>query len=372
MKLTLFFILISFYVNGQNSYSISVKMKNAEGKKIFLKDTWSSNDPRVKANVYDSGYFVNGLVHFNGNFKDYKYYSLSFDSDKSFLPFIVDTGKITIVGDAGKIFLSEVYNSFQNTLEKKYSVVVDSMFLVREQLQDSLLANESLKNLSAVSFFQKKLNFVDSSFAEYIFTIANQTPDSYYIFNFVKSLYNLTKITKQISKKTFLSFSSNIQNSEEGKYLHYLLFDFNQSDLIGKKFEKVFLNNTNNKKEMIRFEEGKITLIDYWASWCNPCIATFPELKRLFSLHAKDSFNIVSISLDSEFSAWKKALHKFALPWKNYLSPGGFESLQAKKFGITYIPFTLLLDKNGVIIKISPSISEIEKYINENAVNKHE
>ena len=365
-------MLISFFANGQNSYSISVKMKNAEGKKIFLKDTWATNDPRVKANVYDSGYFVNGLVIFNGNFEDYKYYNLSFQSYKSFFPFIMDTGRVMIVGDASKIYQSEVHNSIQNALEKKCSVVVDSFFFIREQFQDSLLTNERLNNLRGTSFFSEKINFIDSSLAQYIFTIANQTPNSYYVFNFVKSYFNLTKTTKQISKKIFYSFSSKLQNSEEGKYLHYLLFDFNQADLIGKKFGKVILNNHKNVREKIKLEEGKITLIDFWASWCMPCIATFPELKRLFSLHSKDSFNIVSISLDSKFNSWKNSLQKYALPWKNYLSLGGFESLQAKKYGIASIPFTLLLDKNGVIIKISPSISEVEKYIKDNALKLHE
>ncbi|MDD2794059.1 MAG: TlpA disulfide reductase family protein [Sediminibacterium sp.] len=345
---------------------------SAEGKKIYLKDTWSPNDPRVKASVYDSGYFVNGLVHFNGNFEDYKYYSLSFDSDKYFFPFIIDTGKIMIVGDASAVYQSEVYNSFQNALEEKYRVVVDSFFSVREQLQDSLMANENLKNLSAVSFFSNKINCIDSSLAEYIFTVAIQTPNCYYVFKLVKDFFNLTKVTKQISKKTFFSFSSSMQNSEEGAYLHYLLFDFDQSNLIGRKFEKIILTNVKNIKEMIKLEEGKITLIDYWASWCGPCIATFPELKRLFLSYSKNSFSIVSISLDSGFSVWKKSLQKYVLPWKNYLSLGGFESAQVKKYGIAAIPFTLLLDKNGVIMKISPSISEIEKYINENALNPHE
>ncbi|MFZ2784653.1 MAG: TlpA disulfide reductase family protein [Sediminibacterium sp.] len=123
---------------------------------------------------------------------------------------------------------------------------------------------------------------------------------------------------------------------------------------------------------MIKLEEGKIALIDYWASWCGPCITTFPELKRLFSSYSKNSFSIVSISLDTEFSVWKKSLQKYVLPWKNYLSLGGFESAQGKKYRITSILFTLLLDKNRVVIKISPSIAEIEKYIHENSFNLHE
>ena len=93
----------------------------------------------------------------------------------------------------------------------------------------------------------------------------------------------------------------------------------------------------------IKDYEGKVTLVDFWGTWCGPCVAAFPKLKNLKAAFKGFDFEIVGIALDDE-PTLKAFLKKTELPWKNVVDAEGDIS---KDFGISAFPTTLLLDKKG-------------------------
>jgi thiol-disulfide isomerase/thioredoxin len=98
-------------------------------------------------------------------------------------------------------------------------------------------------------------------------------------------------------------------------------------------------------------QEKELVLVDFWASWCGPCIATFPELKRMHAAYNDDGFEIVAISIDSTDEDWITASEEHEIPWINLGEIQGWAGPTAAAYGVQFIPKGYLLDSEGCIIK---------------------
>ena len=101
------------------------------------------------------------------------------------------------------------------------------------------------------------------------------------------------------------------------------------------------------KTTMYKLLDSGPILIDFWATWCGPCVAELPNVKRAYDkLHSK-GFEIVGISLDSKESALRRFVKKEEMPWPQYFDGKGWNNSISKKHGIRSIPAMWLVDKEG-------------------------
>jgi thiol-disulfide isomerase/thioredoxin len=96
--------------------------------------------------------------------------------------------------------------------------------------------------------------------------------------------------------------------------------------------------------------KNKITLLDFWASWCVPCRSAIPKLKNVYAKYKKNGFEIVSISTDNSKDAWQKALIKEKMQWLNLLDNTDKNIRLSNALGIVSLPFYILLNNDGKII----------------------
>ena len=96
---------------------------------------------------------------------------------------------------------------------------------------------------------------------------------------------------------------------------------------------------------------GKITLVDFWASWCGPCRRENPNVVKLYQKYKDKGFAILGVSLDREKSRWVQAIEKDGLNWSHVSDLKGWKNQIAGLYGVTSIPHTVLLDREGRIIQ---------------------
>ena len=113
--------------------------------------------------------------------------------------------------------------------------------------------------------------------------------------------------------------------------------DFDEKDLDGKP-----LSIANYK--------GHVVLIDFWATWCGPCVAELPNVIKAYEKYHGKGFEIISISLDKDKEKLTSYIKEHKMTWQQYFDGLGWQNKLAVKYGINSIPATFLLGKDGKII----------------------
>jgi peroxiredoxin len=115
--------------------------------------------------------------------------------------------------------------------------------------------------------------------------------------------------------------------------------DFSEKDLLG------------NPLSVSQYKD-KLVLVEFWATWCAPCVAELPNILKAYNKHHAEGFEVIGVSLD--FDQDKQKLKSFLkakeLPWVQYFDGKGWQNKLAVKYGIDQVPATFLLDRQGKII----------------------
>ena len=136
---------------------------------------------------------------------------------------------------------------------------------------------------------------------------------------------------------------------------------------LGMVYPDFEVNDTNNDTHS--FSEyvtpGKYTFIDFWASWCGPCRAAIPHVRKLYNQYA-GKMNIYSISCDNDEAAWRKAMDKEQMEWTQLHLNENQMGVVPQLYLLSAIPRLLLFDPEGRIVCSTNSPDEVDEYLAKN------
>lgn len=128
---------------------------------------------------------------------------------------------------------------------------------------------------------------------------------------------------------------------------------------VGNAILDVALPNVDDVVISTEAYRGKYTLVDFWASWCAPCRKKHPSYKDLYKKNAAQ-LEVFSISLDEAEAPWIKAMEEDQMDWTNVIDLTAFDGQTAKDYYIIGIPYSYLVDPDGIIVGSNLEADEIQ------------
>ena len=136
---------------------------------------------------------------------------------------------------------------------------------------------------------------------------------------------------------------------------------------VGKQFKDFEMADVDGNMHKISeyVAANKVTLIDFWASWCGPCRAEMPAVKAAYEAYNKKGFGIVGVSLDNNKAAWTAAIKNLGADWAHLSDLQGWNCAGAKLYGVNSIPATVLVAQDGTILARNIRGEEIQEKLAE-------
>ncbi|RPE13072.1 AhpC/TSA family protein [Chitinophaga lutea] len=127
---------------------------------------------------------------------------------------------------------------------------------------------------------------------------------------------------------------------------------------VGNMAPEFAVKDTSGNIFRLSDARGKYVLLDFWASWCGPCLEQVPVLKKFHELNKDRNLKIIGISLDTDSSRWLAAIRQHDLNWLHVSDLQGWKSATGKLYNVQAIPQNILIDPQGKIAAIDIDLSK--------------
>jgi len=155
---------------------------------------------------------------------------------------------------------------------------------------------------------------------------------------------------KEQTESLYNVLSDEVKNSSYGKDVKRYI-DLAVEPKIGDRYVDFTMEDAKGGKVSLSDYEGKVVLLEFWASWCGPCRQENPNLVKTYEKYHPKGFEVLGVSLDQFKSSWIDAIEKDVLPWKHVSDLNGWKNEVALIYGVSGIPDNFLIDAEGKIIK---------------------
>ena len=320
-------------------FKVDVSLANGNDKTIYLQKY--VDDAPV---IIDSAVIKNDLATLTAPLDDPQIlYALKVKGLRGSMPFFADNQDVTIVGDmhnpeAVAIMASETqseldaYNDQLNQLQTQvmehYQAMNKAIELNDSAMMDSLtqVGTSLLDNMNSYRDEYIKQH-ADSFLAHYILNESKQEYELPYLKELMSNFTNKSLYTKELND--YIAQKERLE--------------------VGQPFID-FTLQTNEGTELVLSQlipQNKLTLVDFWASWCGPCRHENPVVKAAYEQFHDKGFDVVGISVDQDEAAWLKALEEDQLPWTQVRDS---ENTASEDYMIYYIPTNFLFDQDGTMV----------------------
>ena len=322
-----------------NDFKVNVSLKNGNDQTVYLQK-YVDNTPVT----IDSAVIANEMATLTAP-KDNPQilYALKIKGKRGSMPFFADNKDVAFVGDMNnpqdvEIMASETQtelDAYNNQLEAFESQISELYAVMNEAFSnnDSIMM-DSLNKVGTALMEQQ-----DSFRDDYI----KAHPDSFvthYILDGVKQDYPLNELKDLVGSFT----TESIYKDDLNDYITKL-----ERLEVGQPFID-FTLMTKDNTELVLSEiiaQNKLTLVDFWASWCGPCRRENPFVKAAYEQFHELGFDVIGVSVDQDEAAWLQAVEEDQLPWTHVRDT---ENTVSEDYMIYYIPSNFLFDQDGNMV----------------------
>ena len=346
VSLLLSLLIISCSEIEPNSFIIKGNTDLIEGTSVYRVES----GPNGQAVTVDSTKVAESAFEFKGFVDQIDINFIFIKGVNGNVPVILEEGIIetkiykdslsssTIGGTNSNNDLAEYRISTKDFSEKLQSIVKE--INLANAVGDNLLVEDLTSEYRSI---EQELSLYEKGFM-------NSNPSSYIASLILERLLTTQKILQPEAAAIFNGFDQKIKESVSGKKVNTIVSKPINPTAIGAK--ALNFEGPNPEGEIFSLEslKGKVTIIDFWASWCRPCRIENPNLVRLYKRMHDKGLEIVGVSLDKSKVNWERAIEDDGLIWNHVSSLQYWKEPIAVLYGVRSIPEAFVLNEDGVIV----------------------
>ncbi|MDA8758178.1 AhpC/TSA family protein [Flavobacteriaceae bacterium] len=332
--------------SNDNEFKIKGSVDLKDGNMVYRVVADANQQPLI----IDSTAVVGGNFEMSGITESPEINFFSVQNVRGNFPFVVESGDIRISLYKDSLMSSKALGTVSNEAFMKYKtetkVFINSMNDIGKDLQQANMTRDSLLAVD----LQDQYKDVQDQIKDYEVQFIKDNPDSY-VSALILERFVLTKqMTNEEAKPMFDNLTPRIKGSKTGVKLEEALNTPKPPAEVGQiapDFE-----GPGPTGQLVKLQENlaKITIVDFWASWCRPCRVENPNLVKTYNKLKAKGLNVVGVSLDKSKASWVKAIEDDGLQWSHVSHLQHWNEPIAKAYQVRSIPATFILDQNGKIL----------------------
>jgi peroxiredoxin len=343
-------VLISFTNPLKFNYTVSGIAKGvAEGTMVYLE---KQDDVKGAVQV-DSAKVSKGLFSMKGSAFEPEVNFIQVKGIEGKIAFILDQGTITLTIYKDSIGKSQIGGTPDNDALQNFNVYSQK---VQKKMQDFQATNkvkmqtaQTDKNNATIEQLMGEFSVLQNELLQYTTSYPEKNPTSFLSVLLLDNMFNQPEVNIQKIKTVYASLTPILQKTKPGVAIKTKIDNYKDIS-IGNAAPDFSGPTPDGKTLSLKQALGKVTIIDFWASWCGPCRKENPSVVALYNeFHAK-GLNIIGVSLDKDAAKWKEAIAKDKLTWSHVSNLQFWTDPIAVLYNIKSIPATYILDEKGVII----------------------
>ena len=278
---------------------------------------------------------------------------LTLEGGRGNVIFINENEPITATVYKDSLRSSKVEGGKSNELFNDYVSEIKSLRAEMQKMVEQYQANNPnlRQNPALMQEIQQKQKELQENNTGKFQKMISENPQSLVSALILSDMMNGKSLSTNEFKELFENLDEEVKNSEIGKQLNETIQKATAT-AVGSKAPEFSAPTPEGDQLALKDALGKITIVDFWASWCKPCRIENPNVVKLYNEYHDKGLNIIGVSLDKngQKDKWLKAIEDDGLTWQHVSNLQYWQGPVAQLYNVRSIPATFILDENGVII----------------------